>query len=57
VSPPRRGPPGSPPPRCPPPPSLACPGQDPPFWAVKRFACPYKNAMQTRFTVGNAKGA
>ena len=36
---------------------LDCPGQKPPFSAVKRPARPCKNAMQNRFTVGNAEGA
>jgi hypothetical protein len=35
----------------------ACPGRKPSCWAVKRSARPYKSAIQTRFTVGNAKGA
>jgi hypothetical protein len=29
---------------------------NPPFWAVKRPVRPYKSAIQTRLTVGNAKG-
>ena len=34
-----------------------CPRRTPPFLAVKRLARPCKRAMQTRFTVGNAKAA
>ena len=34
-----------------------CPGREPPFLAVKRPARPYKRAIQTRFTMGNAEGA
>ena len=33
-----------------------CPGRKSPFLAVKRHARPYKSAIQTRFTMGNAKG-
>jgi hypothetical protein len=34
-----------------------CPGRKPPFLAVKRPARPYKSAIETQFTMGNAKGA
>jgi hypothetical protein len=34
-----------------------CPGQKPPFLAVKRPARPYKTAIQKQFTAENAKGA
>ena len=34
-----------------------CPGQKPPFLAVKRPARPYKTATQNRFTMGNTNGA
>ena len=34
-----------------------CPGQHPPFLAVKRLVYPYKSAIQNRFTMGNTKGA
>jgi hypothetical protein len=33
------------------------PGRKPPFLGVKRPTCPYKNTVQNRFTVENAKGA
>ena len=36
---------------------MHCPARRPPFWAVKRPARPYKSAIQTRVTVGNAKVA
>ena len=36
---------------------LDCPGQKPPFLAVKRPARPYKTTIQNRFTMANAKGA
>jgi hypothetical protein len=36
---------------------LHCMGRKPPFWAVKRTARPYKSAIETRFTIENAKGA
>jgi hypothetical protein len=36
---------------------MHCPARKPPFWAVKRPARPYKSAIQTRVTVGNAKVA
>ena len=35
---------------------LDYPGQKPPFWAVKRPACPYKTSTQNSFTMENAKG-
>ena len=36
--------------------SKICPGRKPPFWArVKHAACPYKSAIQKRFTMENAK--
>jgi hypothetical protein len=34
-----------------------CPGQKPPFLAVTRPARPYKTAIESRFTVENAKAA
>jgi hypothetical protein len=34
-----------------------CPGQKPPFLAVKRSARPYKSTIENRFTVGKAKAA
>jgi hypothetical protein len=34
-----------------------CPGQKPPFLAVKRPVRPYKSAIQKRVAVENAKGA
>jgi hypothetical protein len=34
-----------------------CPGRKPPCWVVKRPARPYTRAIQTRFTIENAKGA
>jgi hypothetical protein len=35
----------------------ARPGRNPPFWAVKQLARPYKTATESRFTLENAKGA
>ena len=34
-----------------------CPGRKPPFFAVKRAAGPYKNAIESRFTAGNTQAA
>ena len=34
-----------------------CPGRKPPKWAGKRPARPYKNTIENRITVENAKGA
>jgi hypothetical protein len=38
-------------------PGPSCPGRKSPFLAVKRPARPYKNTIQNRSTMGNAKGA
>jgi hypothetical protein len=37
--------------------TLYCPGRKAPFLAVKRPVHPYKSSIQTRFSMGNAKGA
>ena len=34
-----------------------CPGQKPPFWAVKHPARPYRSAIENRCTSGNAEAA
>jgi hypothetical protein len=33
-----------------------CPGRKPPLRAVKRLVCPYKSAIQIRFTAETAQG-